>query len=180
MLQLRTTTGLSALALVLGIAGTAWLSTLNTGWHGPARRLAVASHRAQPLHHRERSAPVPSSRIASLHRAERIDDAAADAQAAVVAPVLVPLAMPADASRRWDQLHGHLDGNVLLHVRVGAGGQVASASVARSSGDPILDAHAWRSVMGWRFAVPADHPDGIEGELPMHFSSGRRDALSRN
>jgi protein TonB len=56
-------------------------------------------------------------------------------------------------------------------LRVDGAGRVQGASVIASSGDPILDRHALRSVRGWRFAVPADHPDGLSGELPMRFSS---------
>jgi protein TonB len=54
---------------------------------------------------------------------------------------------------------------------VDGSGRVSAASLSESSGDPVLDAHALRSVRGWRFAVPPDHPDGLSGELPMRFSS---------
>jgi protein TonB len=93
-------------------------------------------------------------------------------QAALVpAPALVPLATPADTSQSWEQLRGHRDGRVLLHLDIDGQGQVSAASLIQSSGDPVLDEHALRSVRGWRFAVPADHPDGLSGELPMRYSS---------
>ncbi|MGB3382650.1 MAG: energy transducer TonB, partial [Rhodanobacter sp.] len=61
MLRLRTTTGLSVLALAIGIAGTGWLSTLTASWPDAPRGIA-ASHdgpaSARPLRHR-RHAVVP-------------------------------------------------------------------------------------------------------------------------
>jgi protein TonB len=64
---------------------------------------------------------------------------------------------------------------VVVHLRIDGVGQVQSATLVASSGDPVLDRHALSSVRGWRFAVPAGHPDGVSGELPMLFSSqGRR------
>ncbi|MGB5940500.1 MAG: energy transducer TonB, partial [Rhodanobacter sp.] len=77
----------------------------------------------------------------------------------------------ADTSQSWEELRGHLDGRVLLHVDIDGSGRVRAASLSESSGDPVLDAHALRSVRGWRFAVPSDHPDGLSGELPMRFTS---------
>jgi protein TonB len=67
---------------------------------------------------------------------------------------------------------------VLLHVAVDGGGLVSAARVLESSGDAVLDEHALRSVRGWRFAVPAGHPDGMAGELPMQFSS-KGDGIAR-
>lgn len=173
MFRLRTTTTLSLLALAVGIAGTGWLSTLTTDWPGPPARYTVqvdssTAMRARPAPRRPRG-PV---RAVQARRALPVV-ANDEAQAAVSAPApaLVPLATPADTSQSWDELRGHLDGRVLLHVEVDGSGRVSAASLSESSGDPILDAHALRSVRGWRFAVPADHPDGISGELPMRFSS---------
>jgi protein TonB len=71
----------------------------------------------------------------------------------------------------YDRLRGHLDGRVIMHISIDGTGRVTAASVAESSGDAVLDAHAVRSVRGWRFAVPPDHPDGLSGDLPMRFSS---------
>ncbi len=79
--------------------------------------------------------------------------------------------MPGDTSQPWYQLVGHMDGRVVAHVDVDGSGHVIAASVVESSGDPLLDEHALRSVRGWRFAVPADQPNGISGDLPMRFSS---------
>lgn len=183
MLRLRTTTGLSALALAIGVAGTGWLSTLTVVWPGPAQRLAATRQgssmppRALPsLRHRQRPLGVVQMRRAD---ADRSASDMGEAQAAAPAPELVPLAMPGDTSQSWDELRGHLDGHVVLHVGVDGNGRVLAASLVESSGDPVLDEHALRSVRGWRFAVPGDHPDGISGDLPMRFSAqGERIAQS--
>lgn len=170
MLRLRTTTGLSVLALAIGIAGTGWLSTLTARWHGPTSRVATA----KPARH----APPARTRwhgpvsVAQAHRApHRHADGAVRAATLAYPPELVPLATPSDTSQSWDTLRGHLDGQVLLHVDVDGSGRVSGARLAVSSGDPVLDEHALRSARGWRFAVPADYPDGFSGELPMRFAS---------
>lgn len=182
MLRLRTTAGLSALALAIGIAGTGWLSTLTAGWGGPPSRVAT-THRAAPrtvsatgrAHAAARSARPRHRPVTIAVAADQVDAAPPPAPPS---PQLIPLAMPGDSSQTWDSLRGHLDGRVVLHVEIDGNGRVRAAGLLESSGDPILDAHALRSVRGWRFAVPADHPEGISGELPMRFSS-RGDAIAR-
>ena len=84
---------------------------------------------------------------------------------------LRPLTTPVDTSMSWDELRGHLDGRVVVHVAIDSSGRVNATSLVESSGDPVLDEHALRSVRGWHFAVPGDRPDGLSGDLPMHFSS---------
>jgi protein TonB len=86
--------------------------------------------------------------------------------------------MPYDTTQPWYKLRGHLDGRVVVHVDTDGRGQVDRASLVESSGDPVLDEHALRSVRGWRFAVPADRPAGVSGELPMRFSS-HENAIAR-
>jgi protein TonB len=170
MLRLRTTTGLSVLALAIGIAGTGWLSTLTTDWRGPPARYAATHATPSP-----RALPSPRRSHRPVHvvqtRRMRPPVDSGGARASVPAPALVPLATPNDTSQPWYKLRGHLDGRVLLHLDIDGRGQVSAASLSESSGDPILDAHALRSVRGWRFAVPPDHPDGISGDLPMRYSS---------
>jgi protein TonB len=185
MLRLRTTTTLSVLALAIGIAGTGWLSTLTVGWRGPAPRLAATPHGAYVQRRsapslRQRQRPVSVVQASRARENPAISDNG-EALAAVVAPppALVPLAMPADTSQPWDELRGHLDGCVVVRVGIDGNGRVQAVSLVESSGDPVLDEHALRSVRGWRFAVPDDHPDGISGELPMRFSAqGERLAQS--
>ncbi len=182
MLRLRTTTSLSVLALAIGIVGTGWLSTLTADWRGPLPRVAATRHvppptrRSLPASYRRGAASMAQARRANAEQPSRGMAAVTvigGAHAAAVAPppALVPLTTPADMSLSWDELRGHLDGRVVLLVTINDSGRVSTASIAESSGDSILDAHALRSVRGWRFAVPADHPDGISGELPMRFSS---------
>jgi protein TonB len=169
MLRLRTTTGLSVLALAIGIAGTSWLSTLTASWPNAPRGIA-ASHgesASAPRRHR-RHVVVPVVRQRAAPEATGAD--IAQAAAAPAPTILQPLATPA-ADERWDEVRGHLDGRLTVQLRIDGDGRVQHARVLASSGDPILDAHALRSVQGWRFAVPPGYPDGLSGELPMRFSS---------
>ena len=179
MLRLRTTTTLSLLALAVGIAGTQWLCGFNTGWAGPSERVAgyvPVAHRAAPARETARVSPRraarPSRAVAVTHRAV-VPPVVATAQAETAAPPpeLVPVAMP-ETPVSWSQMQGHLRGRVLLHLGIDGSGRVTDAALAESSGDPVLDAHALATVRGWRFAVPADHPEGFSGELPMRFTSG--------
>lgn len=179
MLRLRTTTGLSMLALLVGIAGTGWLSSLTGQWHEPSDRVAMVRRGQAPTRHAppapRRHGPVTVVQPRRVWRDAVRDDTRTPQTAAVAAPAsLQPLATPDDSSQRWEQLRGHLDGQVLVQVQVDAAGRVDRARVLASSGDPVLDQHALRSVRGWRFAVPPGHPDGISGELPMRFSSRDR------
>lgn len=178
MLRLRTTSGLSALALAVGVAGTAWLCSLTAGWVGPPAQMASAPS-AAALHHPPRvhrwHGPVSVVQVRRVHSASLAEDGGG-AHAADVRhpPALVPVATPDDASQPYYQLRGHLDGRVLVHLHVDGAGRVIEARVAQSSGDPILDQHALRSVRAWRFAVPAGYSAGISGVLPMRFASSSR------
>jgi protein TonB len=173
MPRLRTTASLSLLALLVGVGGTAWLSGQTAGWAGlpahaarwPVYRRAVAA-----------TAPIPAARprshapwLAVQPTARRVREDAALAQAAPVE--LVPVAMPSRPVP-YQAMRRHLDGQVLLRLRVDGQGRVAAAAVAVSSGDAVLDAHALDTVRGWRFAVPPGHPEGVGGELPMRFTLG--------
>lgn len=115
-------------------------------------------------------------RVLQVHRIDRVTDSASAAAIAVApapTPVLMPVSTPTDASQPWYQLRGHLDGRVLVRLHIDGRGHVTEARLAASSGDAVLDQHALRSVRGWRFAVPANRPEGISGELPMRFASIR-------
>ena len=180
MFRLRTTTTLSLVALAVGIAGTQWLNGFNTGWTGPGERVAgfvPAAQRAMVRPHgrtamRRQVARKPLVDPVVVHRAV-LPSVVTTAQAAETAPPpeLVPVAMP-ETPMSWSRMKGHLRGRVLLHLAIDGSGRVADAALAESSGDPVLDAHALAIVRGWRFAVPADHPDGFSGDLPMRFTSG--------
>lgn len=170
MPRLRLTTSLSLLALLIGVIGTAWLSALTDRWPGPAPGMARAMTHWPP---------AAALRHAARHRFERVvrapgpNELAAEAGPVAAPRTLTPLDTPAGPTP-YVALRGHLDGRVVLHVDVDGAGRVADAAVERSSGDPILDAHALATVRRWRFAVPAGHPEGVSGQLPMRFDSGTR------
>lgn len=162
--RLRVTSLLSLLALLVGVLGTQWLSGQTAGWAGP-RHPVVAEHTAPPAIRyradRERRAPP------------RVIAARSPGPAAAPLPPppeLVPVSMPS-LSTRYAGLAGHLAGDVVLRLQVDGSGRVLDTAIARSSGDPVLDAHARALVAQWRFAVPPDHPQGLSGELPMHFGT---------
>jgi len=179
MLRLRTTTGLSLLALAVGIGGTAWLSqqTAGSGPVGHTARVAsepVRHHGAQAHPHHARQLPMRTAwrAIASAPSRPMVMPAALDAHADRPPPLeLTPIAMPS-APVPYEAMRHHLDGRVLLHLRVDGSGRVTVATLALSSGDPALDAHALDTVRQWRFAVPAGYPDGFSGDLPMRFTVG--------
>lgn len=187
MLRLRTTTGLSALALAVGIGGTAWLCTLTAGWAGPPARTAVVHttrvpHATKVPHEPQRArwhgpvSVVQERRANVVHLAA--DNGGAHAAVVQAVPALVPLTTPADVSQPYYQLRGHLDGRVLVHLDLDEYGGVVGARVADSSGDPLLDQHALRSVRGWRFAVTAGDRARTSGDLPMRFSSVGENGVS--
>jgi protein TonB len=177
MLRLRTTVVLSLLALAVGVQGTRWLSqrSADEPLAMPAKRSGFSHHLAAvrparphvpspPWAHSRRPRPPPIEDVSAI-------DQSSGAAAATLPPELVPLDMPPAREVAYDRLRGHLDGRVMLHVSIDGSGRVTATSVAESSGDAVLDAHALRSVRGWRFAVPPDHPNGLSADLPMRFSS---------
>lgn len=181
MPRLRITTGLSLLALVVGILGTAWLSVRSDQWDGPRHavlRVHTASperayrHGSKPWHPPPRAvgAQVVGPRAISPHDTRDIGNSAS---MPATTPALVPVNMPSLAYR-YDAVRGHLAGSLVLALTVGADGAVQAVAVQRSSGDPVLDDYASELVRQWRFAVPAGHTAPFEGELPMHFGAGTR------
>ncbi|SFR96085.1 protein TonB [Dyella sp. OK004] len=171
MFRLRTTTGLSLLALAVGVAGTFWLSEQTANWTGPARRVAHATRApsTEPAKRRMTSpARAPAPRVAHLPPIENAQAATVPVESATVA--LTPIDMPA-ASADFFSRRTARAGRVVLSLTVDGQGRVIHAGVGESSGDPQLDDEAVRTVQHWRFAVPADHPDGISGMLPMRFDA---------
>lgn len=162
MLRLRTSLGLSVAALLIGIAGTGWLSSLTAQWREPSDRVAMVRRtHAAPVNRSTARRGQRPPKVLPSHRIRRdhvIDDGATQTTASAAPATLQPLTTPADTSQTWDQLRGHLDGQLIVQVQVDAAGRVGSASVVASSGDPILDQHALRSVRGWRFVVPRAIP----------------------
>ena len=67
-------------------------------------------------------------------------------------------------------------GVVMLQVRVGAGGNVSSVRVARSSGFPLLDERARSTVAErWKFrpAKAGGVPIASDVTIPIRFTLGR-------
>lgn len=169
MLRLRTTTSLSVLALLVGIAGTAWLSTLTDDWKGPAP--AAVSHVDKVRTVLRRHARPAAHLQAAPHLRDLVTNSAVGvprAEAASALPSLTPIDMPSLPGSLFGRTaSGH--GRVVLRLSVDGEGRAQTASVAQSSGDAALDDRAVRMALGWRFAVPADHPAGLTGQLVMRF-----------
>ncbi|RDS82110.1 energy transducer TonB [Dyella monticola] len=162
MPRLRTTAGLSLLALVVGVAGTAWLSDQtyrHVAWKAAPHRASVAHvmHRGA-THTRHVTARNPYT---SMQAHAATTAAANDA--------LIPVSMPV-TSVPVARMESHAVGELVLHLRVDGQGQVIDAFVAQSSGDAVLDANAIAMARRWRFAVSADRPQGMSGDLPMRFT----------
>ncbi|GFZ90131.1 energy transducer TonB [Dyella caseinilytica] len=177
MLRLRTTTSLSVLALIIGVAGTQWLSD-QTG--NRAESLAAHGvhhavvHRAVAQHVVRREHPASVRRVTYV--SARGPSVPLHAPAATVVPrsdavAWIPVSMPV-SSIPFAQMRNHDAGSLVLHLVVDGQGQVTQATLAQSSGDAVLDANALAIARRWRFAVSADHPQGFSGDLPLSFGSG--------
>jgi protein TonB len=172
MFALRTSTSLSALGLVVGIAATSWLTAL-TYERAPASRplaeviMPSLSPKPSAVKH---VPPAPSESARPRQVANRV----AVARPAPAAPVairpepLVPVYMP---SPRYPMaaLRAQRQGQVVLSVTVTPDGDVADVSVGRSSGDLDLDHAAEDAVRGWRFAAADDRPSRYTADLPIRF-----------
>nr|WP_283256168.1 energy transducer TonB [Dyella humicola] len=169
-MKLRTTASLSLLVLVVGVVGTAWLSSLTDRWPGPNVR--------RPSHVARARLPVPRH-MRPAHEARHAVAAAKPHKAApkpvhpTPLPALTPIDMPAGPGA-WLSTSEPASGRVVLHLAVDGTGRVKHASIAESSGHAVLDERAMRTVLGWRFAVPVGHPDGLNGSLVMHFADEAR------
>lgn len=167
MPRLRVTGTLSLLALVIGAAGTQWLSDMTAGRATPPETGPLLA--AHPLH-RHTTHPKPVVMVARPRYIPAQDEVAATPVTPASATVtLVPIATPT-SSVPTSRMEDHAVGNVVLQVTVDGQGQVTAASVAQTSGDNVLDANAMEIARHWRFAVPADHPQGLSGDLPMRFA----------
>ena len=170
MLKLRTTASLSLLALVVGVVGTAWLSSLTDRWPGPNVRRASHVARARALVPRHARPTHPAPHAVAAARPHKASPKPAHPTAL---PALTPVDMPS-ASAAWLSSPDPASGRVVLHLTVDGGGRVRHASIAESSGHAALDERAVRTVLAWRFAVPAGHPDGLDGSLVMRFDDDAR------
>ncbi|WP_267225761.1 energy transducer TonB family protein [Dyella silvae] len=168
MFRLRTTASLSLLALVIGVAGTAWLSTLTDQWKGPSGVSAMRGRdtvRPMTSHHRYPHAISQHAPAAAVAHA-----APAPVRPAETLPTLTPVDMP-PLPASWLQRTVFASGRVVLRLTVNGEGRVGQAVVAESSGNDGLDDRALRTAERWRFAVPSDHPDGLSGLLVMRFDA---------
>lgn len=167
MPRLRVTGTLSLFALVIGVAGTQWLSDMTAGRATPPETGPLHAPRVA---HRHLASPRPALILTRPRYIPAQDEVAATPVAPVSSNVtLVPIATPV-SSVPTSRMEDHAVGNVVLHVTVDGQGQVTATSVAQSSGDSVLDANAMDIARHWRFAVPADHPQGLSGDLPMRFN----------
>jgi len=172
MLALRTSTSLSALALVLGVAGTSWLTALTYERAPMTRRLAeVTLPTAAPALVSKtvsRFAPSPTVDDKPPVRVAPRVTRPADAPAPAKPEPLVPVYMP---SPRYpmEALRAHREGQVVLSVTVTPEGDVTSVSVGRSSGDMALDQAAEEAVRNWRFASASERPQRYTSDLPIRF-----------
>ncbi|HET7329427.1 energy transducer TonB [Dyella sp.] len=166
MPRLRVTASLSLLALVIGVGGVQWLSEqtyAHVDWPVAVHR-PVTTQWVRRAEHPRRVARVVRPR----YEASQAEAVAAPVAPSSSAPTLVPVSTPA-ASLPTSQMEDHAVGNVVLHLTVDGQGEVTHAAIAQSSGDSVLDSNALAIAQRWRFAVPADHPQGISGDLPMRF-----------
>ena len=185
MLALRTSTSLSAFGLLIGIAGTSWLTALTYERAPATRQLAeivmpgtAPAYKPKTVADRPAS-PTPPERLrtravvdlaaeSAMRRAAATRvAAAAEAAPAPRAEPLVPVYMP---SPRYpmEALRAHREGQVVLSVTVTPDGDVTAVSVGRSSGDPSLDDAAEEAVRNWRFAA-ADRAPRYTSDLPIRF-----------
>jgi len=174
MLAVRTSTSLSALGLVVGIAATSWLTALTYERAPTTRRLAdvvmpkPSSKPASAAPARARPHGVSDRAVASRNTG---DGGRLAATAAKPQP-LVPVYMP---SPRYPMaaLRAQREGQVILNVTVTQDGDVTDVSVGRSSGDLDLDHAAEEAVRGWRFAAADNRPFRYTADLPIRFELTR-------
>ncbi|HEX7341296.1 MAG TPA: energy transducer TonB [Rhodanobacteraceae bacterium] len=170
-LRLRTTLGLSALVVAGGIAMAWWMSA----WPRLQDRsieaaVAARQHvRIRPDRRAREPAPVRATRApkpAVMPGVIPPAHAMAPLPPVAPAPVYAPSpAYPMEALRR------QTGGAVTLRVSVDANGIVTAVGVARSSGDPALDASAQKAVRRWRFQAPARHAP-MTFDYPVVFRIG--------
>lgn len=151
--------------MVIGAAGTQWLSEQTAGRATPPE----TGPRIANIHLSRRSYHPRTAAVRPRYIPAQDEVAATPAVPSSSPLMLQPVAMPV-SSLPTSRMEDHAIGNVLLHLTVDGQGQVTAATVAQSSGDQILDTNAMEIARHWRFAVPADHPQGLSGDLPMRFS----------
>ncbi|WP_051938562.1 energy transducer TonB [Luteibacter sp. 9135] len=187
MLALRTSTSLSALGLVIGIAGTSWLTAL-TYERAPATRPFAEVVMPGTGH----GLPRPTARSARTDVADAVTENRSLRERPRAAPVVRPSAPRVAATPRqapndlvpvytpsprypMSALRAHREGQVVLSVTVTPEGGVADVAVGRSSGDTDLDRAAEEAVRNWRFASAEDRGPRYTADLPVRFELTRPD-----
>jgi len=173
MFRLRTTASLSLLALVVGVAGTAWLCTLTDQWKGPAGVASTHSNDKMRMMLRRHARPPAATEHAVVAAPRSVP---VPARPAETLPTLTPIDMPS-LPASWLQRTEFASGRVVLRLTIDGEGRVGQASVAESSGNAGLDDRALRTAERWRFAVPGDHPEGLSGLLVMRFDESHAASL---
>lgn len=167
MFRLRTTVGLSLLALAVGVAGTAWLTGFTGDWQGPVGTSPAANDKVRRVLRRHVRAPAAREPAAAASVA-RTRIVTSPVRTTEELSTLTPIDMPPLATP-WLQRAAFTSGRVVLRLTIDGEGHVGQAAVAQSSGNAGLDDRALRTASRWRFAVPGDHPDGATGRLVMRF-----------
>lgn len=125
----------------------------------------LAAHPDEGAPTRRRGPAVAGAPTAARTAAAAAGNGDATTAAAPLGSVNQPPAYPRAARRAgWE-------GTVLVAVLVGADGGCRRATVAASSGHPVLDQAALEAVRGWRFspALRAGAPVESEVEVPVVF-----------
>jgi len=177
MIALRTSTSLSALGLVIGIAGTSWLTALTYERAPAARPFAevVMPGLSSKIASRPKAIPVPPAPPVVTTAPRVVQAPVAVRHVARAAPeALVPVYMP---SPRYPiaALRAQREGRVVLSVTVTPEGDVTGVTVGRSSGDLDLDRAAEEAVRNWRFAAADNRAPRYTAELPVRFEITRPD-----
>jgi periplasmic protein TonB len=134
-------------------------------YHSSAHRTS-APHVAHRVH---ASVRYPMAQVRTHYPTIPVSMPAAPMASRDEAVAWVPVSMPM-SSMPFASMRDHAQGNLVVHLVVDGQGQVAQATLAQSSGDAVLDAHALAMAQTWRFAVPADRPYGFSGDLPLSFA----------
>jgi protein TonB len=180
MFAFRTSTSLSALGLVLGIAGTSWLTALTYERAPATRPLAevvmpgtgkwlpapkAAAPKGRPVREQARS---PQQRASFPDRVAAPQQVAATRRHESLVPVYTP-------SPRYPMsaLRANREGQVVLSVTVTPEGDVTDVTVGRSSGDLDLDRAAEEAVRNWRFAAADNRAPRYTADLPIRFELTR-------
>jgi protein TonB len=137
----------------------------------------------QPMLSVESSPPMPeaaapggegASASAPVPAAPGDPPATANSESLLLATIPLYAVNPKPAYPRLAEERGW-EGEVLLRVRVAAAGTVLNAEVERSSGHPILDRAALKSVANWRFQPARRGPLAVESMvlIPIPFTLRR-------